>query len=64
MKRTIKRTEITIETVEITTIRQARGEPMAADSEHQTAETNLMVSEPTGAIELISQLEIEEKQIP
>ena len=61
MKRTIKRTEITIETVEITTIRRVRPE-VPDDSEFRDdTGTTVMLCVPTGAVGPTEQNEIEEK---
>ena len=62
MKRTIKRTEITIETVEITTIRRTGQE--AGDDEafrNVMADPTLNLSATAGPVELVRQIENEEK---
>jgi hypothetical protein len=63
MKRTIKRTEITIETVEITTIRRSPQE--AGEDEafrNVMADPPLRLSGTSASVELIRQIEIEEKK--
>ena len=62
MKRTIKRTEITIETVEITTIRRIRPEVGGDQEMPDRGGTTVMLPGRTGAVELIQQQEIEEKR--
>ena len=62
MKRTIKRTEITIETVEIKTIRRTAQE--AGDDEafrNVMADPPLILSATAGPVELVRQIENEEK---
>ncbi|HUR97355.1 MAG TPA: hypothetical protein VMZ26_04725 [Pyrinomonadaceae bacterium] len=63
MKRTIKRTEITIETVEITTIRRSLQE--AGDEEafrNVMADPRLMLSTAAEPAQQVRQIEIEEKK--
>ena len=61
MKRTIKRTEITIETVEITTIRRVPPEVRGDQEFPDGGGTTVMLPGTTGAVELIQQNVIEEK---
>jgi hypothetical protein len=62
MKQTIKRTEITIETVEITTIRRIRPEVGGDPEDRAGAGTTVMLSGSAGAVELIKQDVIAEKR--
>ena len=62
MKRTIKRTEITIETVEITTIRRGRQEAGEEDAfRSEVTHSPLMLSGTAAPVDLIRRNEIEEK---
>jgi hypothetical protein len=62
MRRTIKRTEITIETVEITTIRRTRQETGEEETlRSEESHPPLMLSAIVGPVELNRENEIEEK---
>ena len=62
MKRTIKRTEITIETVEITTIRRVRPEVRDDPEFRDDTGTTVMLRGSAEAVELIQKNDIEEKR--